>query len=484
MAVAAKSYKTLQFVFNHLLKPWSNLFKTHLKQKFNDRVVCRCPNFVSKVNHYTVMTEQELVKKCLGDICRKNGFGNVTAMTQRDFELISQEIDDNTGILISVSTIKRLLNGEFSRMPQTATLNAISTYLGYKNWQEYKISVQPAIHPPAQLPQTAASTVAHRKSSFSINWKWAGLLFVTIAIIVFLSFINLSTAPAHGYEKAQFSAKKTTENAVPNTVIFSYNIDNVNADSFFIQQSWDKRKKVRIYKNHYTLTDIYFEPGYHIAKLIANDSVIKTMDVSIPTDKWFLYAKDISFKNTPQYIKVADYVKNGVLGVNKHDLDSNGISNNEEKNFIYTYFPSKMDVNSDNFTLKARVRANAVRNNQCPFIMYEVFCQRRFMFFKSMLPGCASETNAQFGDTYLNGKENDLSPLCYEVSQWKDIELTVKNRQVTILFDNKQVFSSAYTVPLGLITGLGFISNGLCEVDFTELKGSDGKIVYANEFDY
>lgn len=469
----------MQFAWNSLPKSWSNPFKTWLKQKFGNRVALRYTNFVPKANQYAAMTEQELVKKCLGDICQKNGFDDITAMTQRDFELISQKIDEGTGILISVSTIKRLLNGEFSRMPQIATLNAISTYLGFKNWQEYKTSVQ---HPVIQPPETTRSTVTNRPRSFSINWKWAGIIFVAIAIIVFFSFINLSTAPARGYEKAQFSAKKTTENAIPNTVIFTYNIDDVNADSFFIQQSWDKRKKVRIYKKRYTLTDIYFEPGYHIAKLIANDSVIKTMDVSIPTDRWFLYATDVSFKDIPQYIKIKDQDKDGIFGLNKTDLDSNDINTHEEKNFVYTYFPSKIEVNSDNFTLKARVRINAVRNNQCPYIMYEVFCQRRFMYFKSMPPGCTSETTAQFGDTYLNGKENDLSPLCYEINQWKDIELTVKNRRVTIFFDNKKVFSSTYTVPLGLITGLGFISNGLCEIDFTELKGLDGKIVHANDF--
>ncbi|MEI9809516.1 MAG: hypothetical protein WDO16_17520 [Bacteroidota bacterium] len=41
------------------------------------------------------------------------------------------------------------------------------------------------------------------------------------------------------------------------------------ADSFFIQQSWDKNRRVKIDKHSHTLTDIYYEPGYHIAKLIA-----------------------------------------------------------------------------------------------------------------------------------------------------------------------------------------------------------------------
>ena len=88
------------------------------------------------------MTEKELVKICLTEICRKNGISETSMMVQRDFEHISQSIDENTGVLISLSTIKRLLNGEFSRTPQIATLNAIAAYLGFKSWREYKSSMK------------------------------------------------------------------------------------------------------------------------------------------------------------------------------------------------------------------------------------------------------------------------------------------------------------------------------------------------------
>ena len=85
--------------------------------------------------------------------------------------------------------------------------------------------------------------------------------------------------------------------------MFHYNIDDVKADSFFIQQSWDVNRRVRIFKNNYTLTDIYYEPGYHMAKLIANDSIIQTVDVSIPSDGWFLFAMNTKPKSNPVYIK-------------------------------------------------------------------------------------------------------------------------------------------------------------------------------------
>jgi hypothetical protein len=232
------------------------------------------------------MSDQDLVKSCLREICKKNGFDDPASMTQRNFELISTEIEESTGVLLSVSTIKRLLNGDFSRIPQTTTLNAIAAYLGFKNWQEYKISLQ-------KLPTgNEEKKLVHplKKYKIRINRNWIGLAVIVFGIIVFFGFVKRSSKPASNYDKAQFSASKTTNNDIPNTVIFKYDLDKVNADSFFIQQSWDKRRRVKIDKNQHVFTDIYYEPGYHVAKLIANDSIIKTVDVSIPTDKWVYYA--------------------------------------------------------------------------------------------------------------------------------------------------------------------------------------------------
>lgn len=429
------------------------------------------------------MTEQELVKKCLTGICKRLGFYDLSVLTQRDHELISQEIENHTAILISVSTIKRLLNGEFSRMPQRATLNAISTYLGFKNWQEYKISLNNSSDIVNQAGgDMDTRSPKSRNPGYAINRRWVWPAAIAMGVIAIFSFISFSSRSVSHYDTAQFTARKTTDNAIPNTVIFNYNIDKVEADSFFIQQSWDKNRRVRIYKGSYTLTDIYYEPGYHTAKLIANDSIIKTIDVSIPTDRWFLFAKDKSPKSIPRYISSNGAVKNGHLALDKADLDSNRINTDDEKLFAYTYFPKKIEVNSDNYILTARARMKKVRNNYCPYILYEVFCQKRFMFFTSTSTGCASESQLQFGENYVSGKKVDLSPLSADVTQWMDIKMVVKNRQVTIFFNNKPAFTTTYNNPSGLITGLGFFSNGLCEIDLVELKSLDGRVVYQNDF--
>jgi len=422
------------------------------------------------------MNEQEIVKQSLLEIFEKNGYLDTHLMTQRHFEHIGNEIEKKSGILISGTTIRRLSNGEFSRMPQTATLNAIATYLDFKNWQEYKLSLQ------SKKNETGAGVegrTPENRSRGSVYFG-LGLLAVVVSIITYSTY-SAKNQLGH-LEKVTFSAHKNTINDLPNTVVFNYNVDDVAADSFFVQQSWDKNRRIRIYKNNHTVTDIYYEPGYHIAKLIANDSVIKTIDVSIPTDKWFFYANEYKARYKTEYIKTDHFIKNGSLALSRDDLLNNNVEIDENKIYLYSYFPSHLEVSSDNYTLKTRVRMKEIRNNLCSYIALEVYCQRFFMVIKSTPKGCANEAALLFAEKVFGGKQNDMASIAYDVTRWNDVELVVKNKHVLIKINGKECFSTNYLNSGKLITGLSFISNGLCEIDKVDLTGLDGTVVYKSEF--
>ena len=94
------------------------------------------------------------------------------------------------------------------------------------------------------------------------------------------------------------------------------------------------------------------------------------------------------------------------------------------------------------------------------------------------LPGCTGSIGAQFGDQAIGGRVNDLSALGIDVHQWHHLTEIVRQRQVTVFVDGKALLVLKYTAPAGVITGLGFHSNGLCEVDSIRLAGLDGKGVY------
>jgi hypothetical protein len=426
-----------------------------------------------------IMNERDLVKEVILEVFKKCGYADTGHMTQRDFDYISTEIEKKSGILISGTTIKRLSLGDFSRLPQVATLNAIANYFDYKTWQDLKASRPAIIRPEKEIP----SPVARKDGRGSLKNKLVYFIASILLVIVILGLFLFKSKPSRisNAEKARFSCQRSTLNDMPNTVIFNYDIDQVKADSFFIQQSWDKNRRKRIYRNTHTLTDIYYEPGYHIAKLIANDSIIKTIDVHIPTDRWFFYVIDNIANYIPEYIKTGRYINNGILGLSTQLVKEKNIDITKDKLYQYTYFPSEMTVKSNNFRLKTRIRMNEVRNSLCPTITIELFCQGHFIVMKTTNKGCANKASLLLGQE-IKGNETDLTALTFDVSQWTDVEVSSINNIVSIYINNKKVYSAPGFDPVKYISGLAFISNGLCEVDNVELTGLDGKIVYKNEF--
>lgn len=423
--------------------------------------------------------EHELVKICLSELCTRAGLPAPGDLIQRDMIALCDTIESNTGVMISLSTIKRLLNGQFARIPQIATLNAIALSAGYKDWRDFTQAkallerAHPGSQPTPSAPeQNPGSPQPAPKPHSNPRFLIAGV----VLILVLLGTLAIHKPGPANIDKAHFSVTKVTGNDIPNTVIFKYNVDSISADSFFIQQSWDRNRRVQVYKHNYTLTDIYYEPGYHTAKLIAGDKIIRTLPVSIPTDRWLFYAIEHKPGSRPQYITHLD---TGMLQLSAGDLLASNIDPQKDNIYCNTWFPSDIAYTSDSFTLKCRVRIKPVNNESCPLLMCEVYCQNYFMYFKSSLKGCTGMLTAQFGENELNGRTNDLSGLGADIREWRDLEFTVRDKKVSIAIDGKQTYSNAYTQSAGLITGLGFISNGISEVQFVDLTTADGRMIYS-----
>lgn len=81
----------------------------------------------------------------------------------------------------------------------------------------------------------------------------------------------------------------------------------------------------------------------------------------------------------------------------------------------------------------------------------------------------------------MSGQPTDLGfPGC-NVREKTQLELRVRKRHVTIYINRQEVYAGSYPAGSRLITGLGVMSNGLCEFGGIELKGADGTVVYAPE---
>src|SRR5579863_8554071 len=179
------------------------------------------------------MTDRQLIEIGARELIARQGFAAAAEMRQRDLEYLRERIEESSGILISLSTIKRILNGQYNRLPQVATLNALSVYRGYADWPAFKA---------AKIRNAGKGEVAIKRP---LPWRRfrIGAGVVLLVLLVILSWSYLSRSPRKGGGEVSFTVRKTTLNSIPNTVVFTYDIDRLRGDSFFIQQSWDRNRR-------------------------------------------------------------------------------------------------------------------------------------------------------------------------------------------------------------------------------------------------
>lgn len=96
--------------------------------------------------------DQDYLLLCKKQI-EKFAFGNGSRYTQRDLETLSQHIEERTGVVLSLSTLKRLWKDDFKQRPQPATLNALAAVLDYRDWQDFR----------QQNPLKAQSSISNKQ---------------------------------------------------------------------------------------------------------------------------------------------------------------------------------------------------------------------------------------------------------------------------------------------------------------------------------
>ena len=70
----------------------------------------------------------------------KTGWGNSELWSNQDFLELRELIFDQTGIVLSHVTLKRIWGKvRYESLPHTTTLNTIVQFLGYSNWREFRV---------------------------------------------------------------------------------------------------------------------------------------------------------------------------------------------------------------------------------------------------------------------------------------------------------------------------------------------------------
>lgn len=424
-------------------------------------------------------SEQQFIQLCKKQIELKFSFGNGHGYTQRDLEGLSAYIEEKTGVVISLSTLKRLWKDNYKQSPQLATLNALALILEHRDWQSFKQANQ------------------GKTSSQRPKWVVPGLMAVVaiaIGIVIWASNFYPSSQPVNAETgkkinkpvritgPVRFEASKTVTSGIPNTVIFRYDVSNIVADTIYIQQSWNPYHRIGITPKDSVVTNIYYESGFHRARLMANDSIIAVQPVHIISDGWEPHIYYDNADPMPMDFKHEKFIANGQL-----QMDSGILANRKvdrSRRFFSRISNSRnFNVHSDNFSFSTRMKADKVHNQLCSWmgiiIVTEVHIFRVLLTEK----GCEIKAGYKLGEITREGINNDLSALGCHVYDWQTLKVRVKGRKAAIYLNDKLACEEVYKQDLGKIMGLVYTFDGTGSIDYAKLEDEKEQAVFVDHFD-
>lgn len=425
------------------------------------------------------LSEREYIILCRQLIEEKFHFGNENGtLRRRDFESLADSIEEKSGIKLGLSTLKSLWKKDFDLTPHPSTLQGLVSALGYKDWQEFKLkeSLVSAPPPPA-LPSKKASTDFKR-------WMILTALIAVTILIWLIAFRHPGSGKGKPLIKGPvgFTGNKTESQGLPDTVIFNYDLSNVKADSFFFQQAWNNMEKVRIDPAGHNYSNIYYYPGFHQAKLIANDSIIKRFPIHITTVGWLPLVSYSMTNSIPAFTRKNRPIINGALHATREDLVLS--KTDAGKNFVLSYYNVRdfENTSSDNFSLESRFACDSNNSPLCPGFQLMIMCEQNTFFVNMAGKGCETNTSIQMGEIFHDGVKNDLSVFGRDLSKWQRLKIQIIAKKATIYLEDQPVYTISFENDFGKIVGLVYSFNTTGAIDYVRLKNGENNLVYADEF--
>lgn len=420
---------------------------------------------------YIALCKQRIEEKF--HLKKENG-----TLRQRDLEYLADCIEEKSDIKLSLSTLKRLWKKDYDQTPHPSTLQALVSVLGYKDWQEFKQKETP-------IPLTG-QPIGRNRSDWWSSKRWMVLpVLVALPVLIWLIAFRSGTDKIKPVVKGPvtFTGNKTVAQGVPSTIVFNYDLSNVEADSFFFQQSWNPLEKVKLDPKGHYYSNIYYYPGFHKAKLIANDSIIKRFRVHITTDGWMPLLRYSYQDNMPLYLKKKNPVANGALHITRRDLIASNVD--IDKDFIQSYYNIREfeSTYSDNFSIDTRIICDSMNTIVCPGFELVIVCEEHIFFVRMMGKGCERDIGIKMGEVVHDGIKNDLSVFGRDLNRWQRLEIQVVDKHAKIILDERPVYTIDFKNDFGKVVGLVYNFTGTGAIDYVKLKNGENKIVYESDFE-
>ncbi|MBB5623322.1 hypothetical protein HDE69_004406 [Pedobacter cryoconitis] len=399
------------------------------------------------------------IKKCLELIENKLNRGAGSEWTSYDFEMLSNDIQTATGVILSVTTLKRLWGRlKYGSTPTTTTLNTLAKFAGYNDWREFKHKL-PLDHLPMPIAENLPLETGVKKADGKWKYWLSGLSLLLITSYVIL-LLSTQTKASVEHTVYKFSSNKIKTAGLPNSVIFNYDATAADKDSVFISQSWDITRKVVVPAQQHTYSSIYYNPGYYRAKLIVGQQIVKEHDLMISSDGWLaMVHKD---GGVPLYFKKNEVLKNNKIEVNEEILSKYNIPLQPALPELRFYNVRDMgDLRNDHFILETTLKSDFHQGNAaCQRVEVLILCKDETIIIPLCSKGCVGDLSLYVAGTTVESKNTDLSKFGCNLDEWVKVRVESKNRHMRFFINGEEAYSLNFFSKPAAIVGLQYRFNG------------------------
>jgi hypothetical protein len=426
------------------------------------------------------MGEDSDIKRCLGLIEERLGWGTSTSWVNYDFERLAAAIEEKTGVLLSITTLKRIWGKvKYDSSPTLTTLNTLARFLDFEDWRSFTkqhAALQTPLQPEVETtPRTEEISQAGKKRKITIPVSLLTAVFLLSLTFLIFSARKRSIAMQLDAGEYQFKADKIISQGVPNSVIFSYDASASPTDSVYIVQTWDARRKTLVSRSNQKHSAIYYYPGFFRTKLIVGNTVVKTHDLQISTDGWLCL---MEADPIPFYFKKEEYRKNDRVEIDRNLLKKYNLGLNPVAPKIRFFNQRDLgDLMDDDFLFETTVK-NAFNegSNSCQYVEILIQCKDDIIIIPLSAKACAGNLSLYAAGKQLNSREADLSGFGADLNQWTTLRVESKEKNMRFYVNNILAASLAFpNNPTGIV-GVQYRFNGTGAARNTWFENGSGRI--------
>ncbi|MGQ1891318.1 hypothetical protein ACT29H_12835 [Thermophagus sp. OGC60D27] len=435
------------------------------------------------------MNDIKTHQKWIEIIQERKKWPRYTQWSNHEFEIISREIEQLTGVYISRNTIRNVIEkvktNDPNYNPQTATKNAFANYVGYNNWEKLG---------------------SEHKRTFSVSKALlAGLMISAIMLIIVFFILNFDKEkPTKETNNRNFTFKvENPRGTAPHTVKCKYDFSGLNTDDIEIDYrhigpngNYLLRK---IHDKKGIQTQCFHFPGIYRFNLFINNKEAYDTLIVVYSRDWFIHASEARIQQVivPEYVHKRGFfsprrvlfdnilkkniTRNGYLHIPKQEINKiEGLSTNYN---ISVQNIQDYGIPARNSSLKVRFKNEDIgKRVHCYEALIMLQGENGNIEIKIAEEGCSQYTFLRVGSKVYSGKKNDIRFLEIDFSDFREIGIRSNEKEVSFFTEEKLLYTMQSEQDLGRLIGISLIFKNSPHLDYVELYNEGGDIIYSDYF--